>query len=115
MLAVHSICYFIFFSFVSNEDAILDSLATHGPVAVAVNAANWQFYLGGVIQYHCAGGPYDLNHAVQIVGYVNSGDSPYYIARNSWGTSFGDKGYLYLSIGNNMCGVAREVCSLDVV
>lgn len=94
---------------------MLQLLASHGPVAVAVNAANWQFYLGGVIQYHCAGGLADLNHAVQIVGYVNSGIQPYYIIRNSWGVEFGDKGYLYLSIGSNICGVANEVCSLDVV
>ena len=29
---------------------------------------------------------------------------PYYIVRNSWGTEFGHDGYLYIRIGDNVCG-----------
>lgn len=99
---------------VGGEDAMRDLLANHGPIITAVNAIYWQFYLGGVIQYHCDGGLSNLNHAVQVVGYMNTGDQKYYIAKNSWGSSFGDKGYVYLSMDNNICGIADEVCSLDV-
>ena len=28
----------------------------------------------------------------------------YWIVRNSWGSSFGDNGYLYIKMGNNLCG-----------
>jgi hypothetical protein len=38
-------------------------LAHHGPVAAAVDATNWQFYVGGVIQWNC---DENHNHAVQV-------------------------------------------------
>lgn len=82
----------------------MELLANHGPVAAAVNALTWQNYLGGIIQYHCDGSFAMLNHAVQIVGYDNTGPTPFYIVRNSWGTYFGNNGYIYIGIGKNMCG-----------
>ncbi|XP_006622333.2 cathepsin O-like [Apis dorsata] len=100
-------------SFVDAEDELLIALATHGPVAAAVNALSWQNYLGGVIQYHCDGSFDNLNHAVQIIGYDKSVAVPHYIIKNSWGSNFGDKGYMYIGIGNNLCGIANQVSSLD--
>ncbi|CAH2055669.1 unnamed protein product, partial [Iphiclides podalirius] len=100
--------------YVDAEDKILEAIATHGPVTVAVNALTWQNYLGGVIQYHCSGLARDLNHAVQLVGYDLSADVPHYIVKNSWGTAFGNGGYLNLAIGSNVCGLANEVASVDV-
>lgn len=55
-----------------------------------------------------------LNHAVQIVGYDRTGDVPYYIVRNSWGKRFGNKGYLKIQIGRNLCGVANQISTLGV-
>lgn len=86
------------------ESKLLTTLVTHGPVAVAVNAVSWQNYLGGIIQYHCDGSFKSLNHAVQIVGYDLTAGIPHYIVKNSWGPIFGDKGYLYVAIGKNLCG-----------
>lgn len=100
---------------VGEEDTLLESLAYHGPVAVAVNALTWQYYLGGVIKFHCDGSLENLNHAVQIVGYDLDATPPYYIVRNSWGEDFGQKGYLKIAIGSNVCGIASEVVSLDVL
>ncbi|XP_048481406.1 cathepsin O [Plutella xylostella] len=100
--------------FVGAEDKILQALATHGPVAVAVNALTWQNYLGGVIQFHCSGAASDLNHAVEIVGYDLTAEVPYYIAKNSWGPGFGNAGYIHLAVGSNICGLALEVSTVDV-
>ncbi|XP_050355645.1 cathepsin O-like [Nymphalis io] len=99
---------------IGSEEKILQLIATHGPVSVAVNALTWQNYLGGVIQFHCSGSPKDLNHAVELVGYDISADVPYYIAKNSWGKMFGTDGYILLAIGNNICGLANEVASIDI-
>ena len=33
-----------------------------------------------------------------------SGDVPHYIVRNSWGEDFGDRGFLYIRFGGNVCG-----------
>jgi aminopeptidase C len=46
-----------------------------------------------------------LNHAVVAVGYNNAG-TPYWIVRNSWGTSWGESGYIRMAKGRNMCGIA---------
>lgn len=104
-------CYSGQTSLVGNEQRILELLYTQGPVTVSVDAKTWYNYQGGIIQYHCET---SNNHAVQIVGYDISGDIPYYIVRNSWGTDFGDNGYLYIKIGGNLCGIAQEVATVDV-
>lgn len=101
-------------SFVGREEKILHILANYGPVVTAVNGLLWQNYLGGIIQFHCNGSIASLNHAVQIVGYDRTGDVPYYIVRNSWGKRFGDKGYLKIQIGGNICGVANQVSTLGI-
>ncbi|KAG6440257.1 hypothetical protein O3G_MSEX001181 [Manduca sexta] len=101
--------------FVGKEEKIIEAIAMHGPVTVAVNALTWQNYLGGVIQYHCSGDPVNLNHAVQLIGYDLTAEIPYYIAKNSWGSDFGNGGYLQLAIGSNICGLANEVATIDVV
>ena len=59
-----------FFSFSQDEDYLLAAL-THGPVSAAVDAATWNNYLGGIIQFHC--GSAGLNHAIEIVGYDKTG------------------------------------------
>lgn len=97
--------------FIGNENKILEILANHGPVMAAVDASTWHNYVGGIIRFHCSD---DINHAVQIVGYNLKDEVPYYIVRNSWGSDFGDKGYLYLRIGQNLCGIASEVVNLSV-
>ncbi|KAI1304896.1 Cathepsin O [Halotydeus destructor] len=98
--------------FITDEKQILRELAYHGPLAAAVDATSWQDYLGGVIQFHCET---NKNHAVQIVGFDLTGEVPYYIVRNTWGTSFGIDGYLHIAIGKNLCAIAEEVSSLDII
>lgn len=45
-----------------------------------------------------------MDHAVQIVGYDMEASIPHYIIKNSWGSAFGNKGYIYIAIGKNLCG-----------
>lgn len=86
------------------ESELLRLLVAHGPVGTYVNAISWKNYLGGVIQYNCDDAFYKVNHAVQIVGYDTTARIPHYIAKNSWGSYFGEDGYLRLAIGKNICG-----------
>jgi len=91
-----------------DEDLMQEQLAKVGPFSVCVNAASWSDYQGGVVEGDsCPGGAQTLDHCVQAVGYdQNQG---YWIVRNSWNTNWGDKGYIYLQLGTNTCGVADVV------
>ena len=58
---------------------------------------------------------YSLNHAVLVVGYLIAGTDrdapglapPFWIIRNSWGTDWGDGGYMQMGIegGDGICGI----------
>ncbi|KXJ81289.1 hypothetical protein RP20_CCG020610 [Aedes albopictus] len=101
-------------SLVDREHLMLRYLATHGPIVAAVNAASWKYYLGGIIQYHCEEAYEDLNHAVEIVGYNLEGQIPYYLVKNSWGPRFGDRGYIKVQVGKNLCGIANRVSFIEL-
>lgn len=70
-----------------------------GPLSVCVDASKWSTYRGGVMSV-CGK---SIDHAVQAVG-VNTDDG-YWKIRNSWGTSWGEDGYIRIAYGQNTCGV----------
>eukprot|EP00271_Cylindrocystis_brebissonii_P017866 TRINITY_DN483_c0_g4_i1.p1 TRINITY_DN483_c0_g4~~TRINITY_DN483_c0_g4_i1.p1 ORF type:complete len:1318 (+),score=224.49 TRINITY_DN483_c0_g4_i1:341-4294(+) len=49
------------------------------------------------------------NHAILIVGYVNEATTPYWIARNVWGPSWGSNGYFKIKINQlqNDAGICK--------
>ena len=47
-----------------------------------------------------------LDHCVQAVGY--NAAKKYWVVRNSWGTSWGNDGYIYVKEGLNACGIAMD-------
>ncbi|XP_031424784.1 cathepsin O [Clupea harengus] len=98
--------------FSGEEDIMKQWLVDYGPLVATVDAVSWQDYLGGVIQHHCSSR--NANHAVQITGYDTTGDVPYWIVRNSWGTSWGVEGYVHIRIGGNLCGIADTVAAVSV-
>jgi len=87
------------------------ALTEVGPLSISVNAETWSHYVGGVLSYEgCGNSSADsLDHAVQLVGFNSVGDEPYWIVRNSWGTIWGQAGYIYLEFGRNTCGLANDV------
>lgn len=107
-------CVNSIYSLPKSEEELLHLLVNHGPVTVAVNAMPWQHYLGGIIQEKCDGDVASLNHAVVIVGYDRTGPIPYYTVLNSWGSEFGNSGYLDIAYGSNMCGIANQVAVVSV-
>ncbi|XP_036932915.1 cathepsin O [Acanthopagrus latus] len=96
--------------FSGQEEAMMGHLVDRGPLAAIVDAVSWQDYLGGIIQHHCSS--QRSNHAVLVVGYNTSGDIPYWIVQNSWGTTWGNEGYVYIKIGGNVCGIADSVAAV---
>lgn len=90
----------------NDEDALAAAIATQGPFSIAVSADAWQTWKGGkdgkgiMSASTCTG---DIDHAVSIVGFDKTADTPYWIVRNQWGTSWGDEGYIYLAFGTDTC------------
>jgi cathepsin L len=75
----------------------LNAVATLGPIAVSVDASHWHDYETGVFNGCDYKENMDVNHAVVMVGYgTDEQYGDYWLIRNSWGTHFGENGYIRL-------------------
>jgi KDEL-tailed cysteine endopeptidase len=95
-----------------NANALKTALVAQ-PVSVLIEADQdvFQFYSSGVIKANCGA---NLDHAVLAVGYKKVGVLEAFIVKNSWGTEWGDQGYVYISTiaafnqGQGMCGILAQ-------
>uniref|UniRef100_K3W741 Peptidase C1A papain C-terminal domain-containing protein n=1 Tax=Globisporangium ultimum (strain ATCC 200006 / CBS 805.95 / DAOM BR144) TaxID=431595 RepID=K3W741_GLOUD len=95
----------------SDPNVLLRNALQDQPIAVALNSDDpFKDYSGGF--YSCPNdgdlsSKDDINHALLLVGYgtdATSGD--YWILKNSYGSSWGDKGYMKLLADNKAnCGL----------
>ena len=90
-------------------DSIKFHIYYHGPVWIAVDAKNWNHYNGGIWVESIVG---DLTHAVCLVGWkdtiVSDNSGGYWILRNSYSTSWGINGYMYISYGSDDVGADAD-------
>jgi len=91
----------------NDEDILLKYVAIQ-PVSIAIEAdsPDFQMYKSGIFNYSLCGE--ELDHGVTLVGYGSKNGLDYWIMRNSWGTDWGDKGYMLMLRGVNMCGLGDK-------
>ncbi len=84
-----------------------EALCKYGPLAAARKVTPvFQAYKSGVFDEHCdidpRRGERDVNHAITIVGWDDRKKA--YHVKNSWGTKWGDEGYVWIEYGSNNVG-----------
>jgi len=92
----------------ANNNAAFRAAIAVGPLSVAIEADQdaFQFYSKGVFTGSCGKA---LDHGVLVVGYgTDSSAGAYYIVKNSWGTTWGEAGYMRMTDTASMNGGAGE-------
>ena len=91
----------------------LKEAVSRGPVSVAIEADTryFQSYSGGILTSTSCG--INLDHGVLIVGYGEENGQKYWTVKNSWGTSWGEKGYVRIARSEStndagICGIALQ-------
>ncbi|XP_053182267.1 procathepsin L-like isoform X1 [Scomber japonicus] len=94
-----------------DEEELKQAVATIGPISVAIDAgqSSFQFYKSGVYdEPNCTD---VINHAVLVVGYGTENGQDYWLVKNSWGTGYGEEGYIRMSRNkDDQCGIAKYAC-----
>jgi len=90
---------------VAHGESNLKAALNNGPVSVCLAADAFQSYRSGILR-SCPG---QVDHCVQAVGYDDTSSPPYWIVRNSWATSWGEKGYIRVESGKDLCKISDDV------
>ncbi|KAL5559083.1 hypothetical protein UlMin_035294 [Ulmus minor] len=95
-----------------NDEKALQKAVANQPVAVAIEGGGraFQLYSSGVFTGRCGT---SLDHGVTAVGYGVENGLAYWIVRNSWGSSWGEAGYIRMernleNSNTGKCGIAME-------
>ena len=96
----------------NTEDLMRMRLTNTGPVVTCLDATIWSSYVSGTIS-NCDFNT--VNHCVQVVGlfYSSATDEGFYKIRNVWGSDWGIDGYVSVTYGSNLCGIANNPTYVD--
>ena len=86
-------------------------ISKNGGLCSEDDQRDFQLYKSGVFTGTCG---VNLDHGVLVVGYGSEYGSDYYLVKNSWGTTWGEGGYIKLgrgpqyNSGKGQCGILLE-------
>ena len=93
---------------IKDSDNMKSEIYKNGPIACGINAEEIVDYTGGVLDV-----PHKLkmiNHIISVVGwgYDETTNKQYWIIRNSWGSYWGELGFMKLVLGENQLGIEKD-------
>jgi len=99
-----------------NEAAMVAALNDVGPLSLGVDARTWKLYQGGIIYGDSCYN--EVHQGANLVGYdsviVNGKEVKYWILELFWGPKWGERGFLRLARGRDICAVRDYVHTVVV-
>lgn len=96
----------------ANSTDQLKAAVVNQPVSVGIEADQdvLQFYKSGIVMLNCGN---NIDHAVTVVGYHKIDLVEAWIVKNSWGTDWGEDGYVHIwtgkaNNGEGVCGILSQ-------
>jgi KDEL-tailed cysteine endopeptidase len=97
----------------SSNQLLLKEAVSRNPVSIGIQAdsSTFRYYTGGIITDKNCGTK--LNHGVLVVGYGEEKGQKYWLVKNSWGTDWGEDGYVRIARNDSsndvgVCGIALQ-------
>jgi C1A family cysteine protease len=111
-----------FYDVPKGEPKALMAAVAMQPISVAIQADQFvfQFYKTGVLTDDKCGKQGMIDHGVLAVGYGTDSETqePYWLVKNSWGDSWGEKGYIRLGRNSKndygMCAILKAASFPEV-
>ncbi|GFS29383.1 granulin repeat cysteine protease family protein [Actinidia rufa] len=92
----------------ANNELAMQYAVAYQPISVGLESEGGKFklYTSGIYTGYCGTA---IDHGVTIVGYGTERGMDYWIVKNSWGTNWGENGYIRIQRnigGAGKCGIA---------
>eukprot|EP00771_Trimastix_marina_P000106 gnl/Trimastix_PCT/1111.p1 GENE.gnl/Trimastix_PCT/1111~~gnl/Trimastix_PCT/1111.p1 ORF type:complete len:635 (+),score=42.31 gnl/Trimastix_PCT/1111:443-2347(+) len=106
--------YITEYKYTRNVEDAMEELYRNGPLSLSITVyQNFHDYAGGIYNHYA--GINKGGHAMKIVGYGEENGVKYWIIANSWGETWGEKGFCRFLRGENLCGVENYLRSAKPV
>jgi len=95
------------FAHFEGEKEMIQEIYQRGPIACGIAVTDeMEAYTGGIFEDKT--GDLDVVHEISIVGYGEEKGTPYWLVRNSWGTHWGEDGFMKIVRGKNNMAIESD-------
>jgi cathepsin X len=92
---------------IQGEEAMIQEIYQRGPIACGIAVPDsLETYTGGI--YEDTTGDMNIVHDISVVGYGVENGTKYWVVRNSWGTHYGEQGFVRVIRGKNNIAIESD-------
>jgi cathepsin X len=92
---------------IQGEAAMMQEIYQRGPIACGIAVPDsLENYTGGI--YEDTTGDTNIVHDISVVGYGVENGTKYWVVRNSWGTHYGENGFVRVVRGKNNIAIESD-------